>query len=345
LANLDSVDDNALRQAEALLTLVTVRTRRFPDPLTIQAEVSADGDELSVTIANDYSHIAQVTGNGSVLFAASAIKSQVIAKYLSRCHFSDLFAIPQTLPVKDLDFLIEAAELTHTAAHISLASPPKLAAALAGYSHPLPAPFGAMHRAKLMTAAASGARMLGLQAPVMAISGSGNHGVLCLIRVDAVAEELKSSRDQLARPWVISAFTTVPSKVHIQRMTAVCGCTVAAAPGLAAATAYLLGGSYGAASHAIQTVIATLAGLVCDGGKESCAYKIGAAAAFAVQAGYLAVRSVHVPDNLAIVGRSVEETFKNLGRLNNPGMVETDRLIITLLEESLAQNDLDRNPD
>jgi L-cysteine desulfidase len=341
LAILDRVDDEALREAEALCPLVTLDVRPFPDPLTIRAHVSADSERATVTIANDYSHIVEVTRNGSVRFAAPGTKTREVEETLIGCGLAHLYDLILTMPGEELDFLVEAAELTSRAAQTGLTRPAaRLAGALSGWQRPLPEPFGSMQRAHLLTAAASEARMIGLQAPVMALSGSGNHGILALLAVLAVAENLASPREQLARALALSTSVTILSKNHIKRMTALCGCTVAAAPGVAAATAYLLGGSLEDASHAIQTVVATLAGMVCDGAKESCAYKIGAAAAVAVQAGYLARAGVHVPSGIGIVGRSVEETFRNLGRLNNPGMIETDRLIFELLQESAAQDDL-----
>jgi L-cysteine desulfidase len=75
LAILDTVNDEALQQAEALSSLVTVRDRPFPDPLTILAEVSAGAERASVTIANDYCHIIEINRNGSVLYRALATRT------------------------------------------------------------------------------------------------------------------------------------------------------------------------------------------------------------------------------------------------------------------------------
>jgi L-cysteine desulfidase len=341
LAILDTVDDAALQRAEAYRPRITLDIRPFPDPLTIVAQVSAGKEEASVTIANDYSHVVEVTRNGSVVHTEPTIKTQEIAESLTGWEFADLYDLVLMLPVDELDFLSEAAELTFQAAQAGLEHPDAtLVAALSSWQGTSSDPFRAMQRAQLLTAAASEARMIGLQAPVMALSGSGNHGILALAGVLAVAQVLASPREQLARALALSTLVTVLSKAHIKRMTALCGCTVAAAPGVAAATVYLLGGSIHHAQHAIQTVVATLAGMVCDGAKESCAYKIGTAAAVAVQAGYLAVEGVHVPDGIGLVGGSVKETFENLGRLNNPGMIETDRLLLEVLHRGTTQDDL-----
>lgn len=52
---------------------------------------------------------------------------------------------------------------------------------------------------------------------------------------------------------------------------------------------YLLGGNFAQAVQAMQTVLGTIGGMLCDGAKISCAYKLSTAAALAVQAAYLSL--------------------------------------------------------
>ena len=83
----------------------------------------------------------------------------------------------------------------------------------------------------------------------------------------------------------------------------------------------------------MQSVIGTLSGMLCDGAKESCAYKLSASVAIAIQFAYLALEGAYVPAGMGIVGNTIEGTIENLGLLNNPGMVETDRFLLKLIEK------------
>ena len=85
--------------------------------------------------------------------------------------------------------------------------------------------------------------------------------------------------------------------------------------------------------HAMQSVIGTFSGMLCDGAKLSCAYKVSTVAASAVQFALLALSGAHVPAGDGIVGRTIEETIRNLGILNDPGMKETDRVVLSLLQD------------
>jgi L-cysteine desulfidase len=121
-------------------------------------------------------------------------------------------------------------------------------------------------------------------------------------------------------------------------MTAFCGCSVAAATGVAAATVYLLGGSFEDMVNAMHSVLGALAGIVCDGAKESCAYKLSTATATAIEYAYLATKKkVFIPRANGIVSHTIEHTFAKLGQLNNPGMVETDKCLLEIIEEIQAQ--------
>ena len=179
--------------------------------------------------------------------------------------------------------------------------------------------------------------MQGLIVPIMAIAGSGNHGITNFIGVKVVADELGADTLTTARALCISSMITVYIKGYVKRMTAFCGCSIAAATGVAAACVYLLGGSFEQGVVAMQSLIGTLGGMFCDGAKESCALKLSTAAMMAVQFAYMAVDGVGLPAGVGVIGNTIEDTFYNLGQLNNPGMVETDRVIVKLIERSRSQ--------
>jgi L-cysteine desulfidase len=176
--------------------------------------------------------------------------------------------------------------------------------------------------------------MSGMRVPIIAIAGSGNHGIVNFLGPLAVAQAVGASEEQLARALAISSTVTVYIKGFIQRMTAFCGCAVAASPGVAASATHLLGGNWDAMTRAMHSVIGALAGMVCDGAKESCAYKISMATATAIQSAYLAAEGVGVESQMGVVGADIEATIRNLGALNNPGMVETDRFLLDLIAGS-----------
>ena len=187
--------------------------------------------------------------------------------------------------------------------------------------------------AKRLTAAAADARMSGENIPVMSVAGSGNHGLTAILPVVAVAERLNISREKLHRALAISALMTLYIKHYTGSLSALCGCAVAAATGASAAIVWMMGGSPGQVKGVVKNMIANLTGMICDGGKVGCALKLSTAAGVAVETALLTMKNVLVPDSNGIIFSSADATIRNLGKVSNPGMLETDRVILKIMLE------------
>lgn len=306
-----------------------------PEVLYLKAEVAAGPDTAHAIISGDYTNVVEVARNGAVLESKSLTADASSYLTLEGLQLAELFALVETLSPAELAFLVEAAGVNRRAAETALADPQlALGRALqAQATAPLPQPFAAMQRAQMLVAAASEARMAGSAVPIMAVAGSGNQGINNFLGVLGVAESLGSPPEALARALAISSAVVVLVKGYAARMTAFCGGAIAASAGVAAATIYLLGGDATAADRAIQTVIGALACIVCDGAKESCAYKMGASVANAIQFAYLALEGVGIPPTSGLVAASAEATMARLGELNNQGMREMDAYMLDIIRQ------------
>jgi len=187
--------------------------------------------------------------------------------------------------------------------------------------------------AKILTAAAADARMSGENIPVMSVAGSGNHGLTAILPVVAVAERMNIPREKLQRALAISALITIYIKSYTGSLSALCGCSVAAATGASAAIAWMLGGTRDQIDGTIKNMIANLTGMICDGGKVGCALKLSTAASVAVETALLALKNVLVPSSNGIIFLSADDTIRSLGMVSNPGMLETDKVILDIMLE------------
>ena len=337
LAMLDGVTPELLTAALELLGggRVTVQHVETEDPLYIRADVRSGRHRAHAVIAGDYTKVAELGVDGRITRAPPGAAPEAAREKLRSCRLEEVFMIIESLDPGDLSFLLEAAEVNRKAAIAGLANPSgALGQALSRVPPEMPVHARAAAKAQALTAAASEARMSGMRVPIYAISGSGNHGITCFLGLLAAGEALGNPRDQIARALAIGAAVTVIIKSYTSRLSALCGCSIAAAAGVAAGAAYLMGGDYEDSVHAMQSVIGTLAGMVCDGAKESCAFKLSSSAALAVQFSHLAISGAYIPAGMGIVGGTIEKTFENLGKLNNPGMVAADRLMLQIIGEA-----------
>ena len=185
-------------------------------------------------------------------------------------------------------------------------------------------------RACAHAAAASDARMSGCELPVVINSGSGNQGITVSVPLIVYARELGASDERLYRALVLSNLVAIHQKTGIGRLSAFCG-VVCAGAAAGAGVAYLDGGGYEDACHAVVNALSITAGMVCDGAKPSCAGKI----AFAVNAGILGYVMYRDGQQFyggdGIVKKGVENTIDSIARLGRDGMRATNDEIIRIM--------------
>ncbi len=187
--------------------------------------------------------------------------------------------------------------------------------------------------ARIITSAASDARMGGIKLPAMSSGGSGNHGLTAILPIYAVSKFIDCDEKTLLEAIALSHLVTAYVKAQTGRLSAVCGCSVAAGAGATAGTTYLMGGTSSQMAGAITNITEDLAGIICDGAKSGCALKLATAAGTAVQAALFAIHGVNVHSTDGIIGTSPEQTMQNIGTLSTQGMIDTDRTILKIMLE------------
>ena len=181
-----------------------------------------------------------------------------------------------------------------------------------------------------MTAAASDARMAGSTLPAMSNSGSGNQGITVSMPVIAYALKYKVDDEKLARALILSNLVAIHIKHFLGKLSALCGCVVAAT-GSACGIVYLEGGGYEQVCAAIKNMAGNITGMVCDGAKVGCAMKVASGVSCAVQSAVLALRGTCIPSTDGIIEDDVEKTIRNIGTIGSAGMKATDRMILDIM--------------
>jgi len=62
--------------------------------------------------------------------------------------------------------------------------------------------------------------------------------------------------------------------------------------------------------------------------------KTSTGASSAIRAAQLPSVGIAIPAGSGIIGKTIEETIKNIGIVSSPGMVQTDREILAIIEMS-----------
>ncbi|MDO4939565.1 MAG: L-serine ammonia-lyase, iron-sulfur-dependent, subunit alpha [Lachnospiraceae bacterium] len=185
-------------------------------------------------------------------------------------------------------------------------------------------------RARAAAAAGSDARMNGCEMPVIINSGSGNQGMTVSIPVITYARELNVGEDRMYRALALSNLIAIHQKTGIGTLSAYCG-AMSAGIGAGCGIAYLLGGNLDAIKHTLINALVTVSGIICDGAKASCASKIATAVEAGINGYYMYLGGNNFNPGDGIVGKDVEETIRNVGRLAREGMSDTNDTIINIM--------------
>ena len=171
-----------------------------------------------------------------------------------------------------------------------------------------------------LTAAACDARMDGAMIPVMSNSGSGNQGIAATLPVVSFAEDMKCSEEQLIRALMLSHLMVIYMKQSLGRLSALCGCVVAAT-GASCGITWLMGGTATQITYAIKNMIGNITGMICDGAKPSCAMKVTSGVSTAMLSAMMAMENKVVTSVEGIIDEDVYSYIRNLSSFGSKGMV------------------------
>ena len=306
------------------------------EKLYIEIEVVAAGNKAVAIISGGHTRFVHVSLNENVLFSADAPASSEGAapdeQKDPELTLRRVWDFAMTAPLDELEFILEAKRLNMNAAYESLKGE---------YGHSI----GKLMRSESernimgdtlhcqivgMTTAACDARMAGAMIPVMSNSGSGNQGLTSTVPVVVYGEQTGASHEQMVRALILSHLTVIYIKQSLGRLSALCGCVVAAT-GSSCGITYLMGGGYEEVTKAVKNMIGNLTGMICDGAKPSCAMKCASGVSTAVVSALMAMNGRWVKSVEGIIDDDVDRSIRNLTDIGRDAMSETDAMILKIM--------------
>mgnify|MGYP001046333342 FL=1 len=301
------------------------------EKLYIEVCCEADTDKATAIIAGGHTCFTYIMHNGDILLdkqTTSCIEEEDVLDLTLR----KVYDFAMTTSLDDIRFILDTARLNKTAAERSFEGE---------YGHGLGKILRGTYEHRIMgdsvfshilsyTSGACDARMAGAMIPVMSNSGSGNQGISATLPVLVYAEENGKSEEELIRALMLSHLTVIYIKQSLGRLSALCGCVVAAT-GSSCGITWLMGGTYEQVAYAVQNMIANLTGMICDGAKPSCALKVTTGVSTAVLSAIMAMENRCVTSVEGIIDEDVDQSIRNLTKIGSKGMNETDKLVLEIM--------------
>ena len=303
------------------------------EKLYIEVCCQANGHQATAIIAGGHTRFIYLRRDEELLLDEGAATSSASAgEEELPLSLRKVYEFATESPLDELRFILETARLNKAAAERSFQG---------DYGHGLGRMLQGENEKRMMgdsifsrilsyTSGACDARMAGAMIPVMSNSGSGNQGISATLPVVVYAEETHQSEERLIRALTLSHLTVIYIKQSLGRLSALCGCVVAAT-GSSCGITWLMGGDYERVSFAVQNMIANLTGMICDGAKPSCALKVTTGVSTAVLSAVMAMENRCVKSVEGIIDQDVDRSIQNLTEIGKNGMNETDRLVLQIM--------------
>lgn len=343
---LDSISDQVLVRAHDLLDRKKIDVQLFDETgLHIQTVLFSGPDRAMSEIVGLHNNISSLSFN-NIPVTDSPLLSPVgnvdgttalamMEEWLMSMSLADIFEMLDQLDQDDLKFLKKGVDYNVRLAEHGLkyGSGLGIGKAIERLLKQKLLVRDMSTSARILTSAAADARMSGVNLPAMSSAGSGNHGLTAILPIWAIKDFVDHDDETVLRAIGLSHIITAYVKAHTGRLSAVCGCSVAAGAGATAGITYLVGGNVEHMAGAIKNIMEDLAGVICDGAKAGCALKLNTAAGAAVQAALFSLQGINVKDTDGIIGHSPEQTVRNMGALSQIGMAAADRTILNIMRE------------
>lgn len=315
--------------------IINLELNREAEGLYISVEAFGHKDKSKVIIKNSHTNIVYESKNDEILknFAVNSENDNdnninyEIKYEIQKFSIDNLIEFVKHTNTQNLSFIQDGIDMNMCLSEVGISE--KLGIGLGRYLYDNVK--DTYTKAKAYTSSASEARMSGYPLPVMSSAGSGNHGLVTIIPINIIGQDMNISNENIVRSIALSHLITIYVKSYIGSLSPVCGCGVAAGVGCAAGLTFMNGGTNEQIKGSISNMIAGITGMICDGAKLGCSYKLSISVDAAIDAANMALKDILIPLDNGILGSTTEQTIKNLAHVSNIGMNNTDSTILDVM--------------
>lgn len=337
-------EDNVTAQTLIDEGKVTVQLSGITSRIFIEATVETTEGKAVVTIRDSHTNLTKIVVDGETVLETEAehAADTTEADAKAEVHSVHGYTLAQildyvdTVPVEEIEFVKDAYKVNLELFHEGLNSPRTT------FARQLLAMNGGEIISKdekatgsLLCNAAIEARVIGLDKPAMSITGSGAHGIIATMPLYGVYKINDLPEEKLYRATMLSYLVCTYIKEYSGRLSAFCGCAIAAGSGMACGLIYLKGGGVQEMEYVLNNMASSITGMICDGGNQGCTMKGVAACDAAFKSVEFAMNGVHIDKVHGINGVTPEDTMRNMGLIASPGMIGTEKTIVEIFEEKL----------
>ncbi len=174
------------------------------------------------------------------------------------------------------------------------------------------------------------ARIQGATLPIMTAVGSANYGIAIYLANYGFGSRLGLPEERIIRAIALSDLMSLYVNTFVGSISAVCDCGFAVGIGTAVSAVYLLGGDYDAMERAVKTMLGSITGIICEGNRLKCAWKLGLSVSWAIKSALLAMESDTI-ESEGFLDNSLDKILENIAQIYNPLSNTINQTIVDII--------------
>lgn len=333
---LKNLDESKILKIHELIgkDIILVSPEITDKGLFIKVIVETENGTGECIIENSHSNISLIKKNDQIIYSESQnseIKDESTLDY-SILNLQSIYNYVNSVDLNELNVIKKSIEINKNICNEGLINDYGLSVAKGIENKSLSSFFvsNPLNNAIKKTVAGTDARMAGCSLPAMSNAGSGNQGIATTMPVVEYGESRGFSEEKIIRGAALSNLVTIYIKDKLGRLSSLCG-AVNASAGSSCGIVYLNDGSVEQMEKSINNVMGNIAGMFCDGAKAGCGLKIATGTFVSILSAYRALEGSGVDSTDGIVGKTVEETLQNYGRISKYGLKELDNILLDIM--------------
>lgn len=304
--------------------------------LYVNCEVSTEKGTGNTVIRGAHTNIVLTKVNDKVVFEKqmqSASGDDSVVEELKNMTIAEIRALVDSASEEELAFMLDGVAMNEALSDYSLTHEIGIGAAKTFRENIGTKLIGndLMSRIMMRVMSAAENRLDGCPYPTMSSAGAGTKGLVVILPISETAKTVGASKEQTVKALAFGHLLNRYINAYVGKLAAVCSCCMASSTAACAAMTWLLGGNDEQIGFAIRNMTGTITGMICDGGKVGCAFKVSASSSAALTNAIMAVNEVALRVSDGICASTPEQCIKNIGQIANPGMIQTDKEILDIM--------------
>lgn len=335
--SISNLSKENIEQARDIINMgkIAIKVKDSCDSMFIEVLLETDIELIRITIF-DFRFKSVIIEKVKLKDDLAEFIIQPINKFMDKKNISlqDIYQFIKDVDSKDLEFINEGVAMNIELSK-AIDTMPSIASSLKSsfINHSLNS--NLISDAQNMCMSACEAKMKGIKLPIMTAVGSANFGIITYLCNYSVAKSLNKSNDELYKAIALSNLVSLYVKSKVGTLSSICGCGIFTGVGVSASVCYLLGGEFNEILLAMKSMISSITGIICDGNKRSCIWKLGLSVDWAIKSALLAMDEDFMDEEQPTVDE-INEIFENIGVIYSSFDKKSNQSIVDVLVKNAS---------